>query len=352
MLKEIIIEGYKSIKDMDLQLGPINIFIGSNGVGKTNFMSFFRLFNQVYEQRLQNYTMQNRADSLLHYGLKHSNEIRGCFHYDFGSYSAALQPRDNGSMFLSEEHFVCGDKTESVKNRDESVLRDSMSAEIEPLKSYMQNFRIYHFHDTGKGSPLRTDSDVNDNRFLRCDGGNLGSVLYDFQLHYPKALKRIEMTIRSVMPYFERFDLHPSSYDEKINMVWIDRNAPDKYFSVNDLSDGSVRFIALSALLMQPLLPKMIFIDEPELGLHPAAIGKLSGMIKSAASRGCQIVISTQSVSLVNHFDVDDLITVDRHDGHSVFNRLDPKSLETWLDDYSLGELWTKSVINGQPVNL
>ena len=343
MLHRIIIDGYKSIKHIDLLLRPVNIFIGSNGVGKTNFISFFRLVNNIYEQRLQNYTMQNRAESLLHYGLKHTKLIKGSLQFTDNTYSFTLQPRDNGSMFLAEE----SDGIYRIENEPESHIKDS-----ETDGKDLGCFRIYHFHDTSTGSPLRSDADINDNRMLKADGGNLPAFLYLMQQKYPKTLKRIEMTIRSVMPYFERFDLQPLPFGDKINLVWNDVNSPDKYFSANDLSDGSIRFMALATLLMQPVLPKVIIIDEPELGLHPVAIIKLSGLIKSAAARGCQIIVSTQSVNLISNFEAEDIITVDRHNGQSVFNRLDSKELEKWLNDYSLGDLWTMSIINGQPTKL
>lgn len=161
------------------------------------------------------------------------------------------------------------------------------------------------------------------------------------------------MTIRSVMPYFGNFSLAPSLLDEsQINLQWSDIENNEKYFDANDLSDGSIRFIALATLLLQPILPKVIIIDEPELGLHPTAIVKLAGMIKSVASRGCQIIVSTQSVNLINNFDAEDIITVDRKDKQSTFNRLNNDTLQHWLNDYSLGELWTKSIINGQPTLL
>ena len=349
MLERIIIDGYKSIKHVDLLLRPINILIGSNGVGKTNFISFFRLVNNIYEQRLQNYTMQNRADSLLHYGLKHTKSIDGFFQFSDNSYSFKLQPSDNGSLFLAKEESLYDDKNFLIVNQPESHIKE---ASIIGYANNLSQFKIYHFHDTSIGSPLRSDADVNDNRMLKTDGGNLPAFLYLMQQQYPKTLKRIEMTIRSVMPYFERFDLQPLPFGGKINLTWNDVNAPDKYFSANDLSDGSIRFMALATLLMQPVLPKVIIIDEPELGLHPVAITKLSGLIKSAAARGCQVIISTQSVNLISNFEAEDVITVDRQNGQSVFNRLDSKELEKWLNDYSLGDLWTKSIINGQPHEL
>lgn len=352
MLDNIKIKGYKSIKDLDLDLKPINILIGSNGVGKTNFISFFKLVNNIYEQRLQNYTMQNRAESLLYYGIKETKEITGYLKFANNAYSFTLQPRVNGSMFLVEECSWYEDRPCKQYNIDESDIKRSNMYRNKWLRNYLQSYKIYHFHDTSKGAPLRSNAEVNDNRILKEDGGNLPAYLYLMQQKYPKTLKRIELIIQSVMPYFERFDLAPQELDDKIELVWNDKSAPDKYFAARDLSDGSIRFIALATLLLQPQLPKIIIIDEPELGLHPAAITKLAGMIKSAAARDCQIIISTQSVNLINNFEAENIITVDRKDGQSVFNRLDVENLKNWLQDYSLGELWTKSIINGQPAIL
>lgn len=352
MIDEIRITGYKSIKDLSLDLKPINILIGSNGVGKTNFISFFRLVSNIYEQRLQNYTMQNRADGLLYYGIKRTKEITGYLSFSSNAYSFTLQPRDNGSMFISEEYSWYGGRGYGHTNLDESSIKESPIYRDSWLRNYLQSYKIYHFHDTSKGAPLRSAADVKDNRILKEDGGNLPAYLYLLQQKHPKTFRRIELVVQSVMPYFERFDLAPQELDNKIDLVWNDIENPDKYFAANDLSDGSIRFIALATLLLQPTLPSVIIIDEPELGLHPVAITKLAGMIRSAAARGCQMIISTQSVNLISQFDPEDIITVDRKDGQSVFNRLDKNALESWLENYSLGELWTKSVINGQPTML
>jgi len=352
MLDRIIIGGYKSINKMDLTLRPINIFIGSNGVGKSNFISFFRLVNNIYEQRLGNYTMRHRAESLLHYGLKKTTEIEGYLQFADNAYGFVLQPRSNGSMFIAEERSYYQNRSYTVENLDESQIKNSSTFRDKWLRAYLESYKIYHFHDTSDGAPLRTEAVLNDTRILRTDGDNLPAFLYMLMQQYPKTLKRIEKTIQAIMPYFERFDLHPFPSGDKIELVWNDVNAPNKYFSANDLSDGSIRFMALATLLMQPMLPKVIIIDEPELGLHPVAITKLSGLIKSAAERGCQIIISTQSVNLISNFDAEDVITVDRQNGQSVFNRLNTEKLENWLNDYSLGDLWTKSIINGQPKEL
>ena len=102
-------------------------------------------------------------------------------------------------------------------------------------------------------------------------------------------------------------------------------------------------------MMLQPVLPKVIIIDEPELGLHPVAVNKLAALIKKASAK-TQIIISTQSVNLVDNFGPQDIIVVDRKDNATVFNRLDAESLDVWLKDYSLGEIWEKNVIGGQPL--
>ena len=351
MIEKINITGYKSIKQMNLDLKSINILIGANGSGKSNFISYFKLVDNLFEQRLHNYTMQHNAEDLMFFGLKHTQDIKSEINCKDSKYSFSLQPRANGSLFLAEEA-CCNTNGEIVyhkRNVDESELQNQDSAAVHILRNHLQGFKYYHFHDTSETSPLRMKSFLEDNRSLAKDGANLPSILYLLNVKYPKSFRRLEMIVQSVMPYFEKFVLEPSLLDsQKIELQWIDKNTPDKYFSARDLSDGSIRFIALATLLMQPNLPELIIIDEPELGLHPLAISKLSGLIRSASSRGCQIIVATQSAELISNFDVEDIITVDKTKGASNFNHIDKASLEKWLQEYTLGELWNKSVINGQ----
>lgn len=355
MLQNIKIEGYKSIKNLDLNLNPINVLIGSNGVGKSNFISFFKLVNNIYEQRLQQYSRISGVDNLLYYGRKNTNEISG--HLDFGNnaYSFSLIPSDDDTFFISREDSILPKGTQYKKtyfdeNIKESRIKEKYRIRDNYLSEHLESYKIYHFHDTSASAPLRKKANTNDNRVLKEDGDNLPAYLYYLQEKHPLNFKRIEKTIQSIIPFFERFNLEPAFLDEdKILLEWTEKEHPETYFNANHLSDGSLRFIALVTLLLQPKLPKVIIIDEPELGLHPTAINKLSGLIKSAAAKDCQIIISTQSVTLLNNFDAEDIITVDKEDNQSVFRRLDKALLSNWMDDYSIGELWTKSVIKGQP---
>ncbi len=353
MLDHIKIEGYKSIKHLDLDLKPISILIGANGAGKTNFISFFKLVNKIYEQQLRRYTMENNADRLLFYGRKKTERIKGSLKFSKNEYSFILLPSADGTMFLEEESSLYDDGKPFVKySRQESFLREDASmGRSKYLKEYLESYKIYHFHDTSVESPLRSKPKISDAIALHAKGGNLPAILYFLQEKYPKTLRRIELVVKDAVPRFDRFLLIPDWQEEGyIALRWCEVNNTEKPFDANDLSDGSIRFIALATLLMQPTLPKIIIIDEPELGLHPVAIYKLAGMIRSAAARGCQIIISTQSVDLVNNFAPENIITVDRkEDGQSIFRWVEPEKFQEWLEDYSPGELWAKSVLDGQP---
>ena len=365
MINRIKIEGYKSIKKLDLELKPINILIGSNGVGKSNFLSFFKLVNNIYEQRLQGYVAkQGGADNLLHFGRKVTEQINGTLYFDYkNSYVFELFSDSENLLIISNDRggfnseygttFTYKDTwfyTYFTQYSKESNVIKEKKGIGSWVNTYLNSFKKYHFHDTGENSPLRSSSQVDDNKYLKENGSNLPAFLYYLQEKYPKSFNRIEKTIKSIAPYFDRFELSPDRLNESmIKLEWKEVNQPDGYFNASHLSDGTLRFIALATLLMQPDLPEVIIIDEPELGLHPFAINKLSGLIRKASATS-QIIISTQSVNFVDNFEPEEIITVDREkNNESVFNRLESENLNNWLSDYTIGDLWQKNVIKGQP---
>jgi predicted ATPase len=365
MINRIRIQGYKSIRDLDLELKPINVLIGANGVGKSNFISLFKLIYIIYEQRLEHFSMLEGADSLLHFGRKLTEKIYSYIEFDeTNAYSFTLIPTNDNKLFIGEEntHF---NKTKGGranvygggwtwnglnKNSKESVVKDINSGISYWVNIYLSSFKIYHFHDTSITAPLRSACQLNDNNSLKENGSNLPAFLYYLQERKNNDFLKIERTVRSIAPFFERFDLKPDRLQpEIIRLEWIEKSQPEVYFDARHFSDGTIRFIALATLLLQPNLPKTIIIDEPELGLHPFAINKLAGLIRKA-SASSQIIISTQSVNLVDNFNPQDIITVDRFENQSIFSRLEGNEpLKDWLDKYTLGDLWTKNVIGGQP---
>lgn len=365
MIKEIVIENFKSIQKLDIRLRPINILIGANGVGKSNFIEIFKLLNQIYEQRLQEY-IGNDIDSLLYFGRKKSDFLSMLLFFETDdregrtTLQIVIRPKQNSnSGYLTRvictdgEAFKNHDLSFVDENADESKLKENNLQEIKSpslssVQKHLESFKIYHFHDTSNTSALKAPSQLNDNRYLAENGRNLAAYLYYLQEKHPKSFKQIEFIVRSVAPFFDRFDLQPDRLNEKqIELRWQEKES-DFPFSAYHLSDGTLRFIALATLFLQPEPPKIIIIDEPELGLHPFAIHKLAGLIQKA-SVSSQIIVSTQSVTLVDNFSADDIITVDRKEKQSVFTLQTSENLEDWLKEYTIGDIWNKNVIGARP---
>ncbi len=230
----------------------------------------------------------------------------------------------------------------------ESLLRKPVEAVAKRIADHLGAFRVYHFNDTSDEAKVKNGCNVDDNRYLRPQAENLAAILYWIQEKHPNHLALIEDTIRQIAPFFDRFQLAPRKLNEsQINLQWKEVGNDD-FFNAHALSDGTLRFICLVTLLFQPELPSIIILDEPELGLHPAAVGLLASMLKSAAET-TQVIVATQSVTLVNQFGPDVVWTVDRESGQSVFRHLAQADMSGWLDDYSLGELWEKNQLGARP---
>lgn len=353
-MDHIEIAGYKSIKDIHLDLKPINILIGANGSGKSNFISFFEFLNALQGKRLKEYVaLRGGTDKLLHKGSDNTQTIE--FDTSFGNgingYRASLKLGDEGFVFTSE-HLVFRGNGKDISNfGTEANVKSTDNYRAKYVLHHLNSFRKYHFHDTSKNSPFSKMSNVvNGQYYLYEDGSNLSAFLYNIHQKHKIVYNRIIQTIQSIAPYFLDFFFQPNE-EGHIRLQWQSKYSSTIY-GASDLSDGSIRFIALTTLFMQPKLPTSIIIDEPELGLHPFAISKLAGMIKSVAAKDVQVIVATQSADLVNHFAPEDIITVDQVDGESRFNRLDEGGLREWLDTYSIGDLWQRSILTGgQPNN-
>lgn len=361
-LSQIDISNFKSIKELSMPLKEINVLIGPNGAGKSNFIQFFNLLNNIVSQNLQNYISANGgADSFLYFGRKHSESFSGTISFGLNEYRFELSAMADNNFFFSKEitryyNPYYGSKSSrnlADGNRETNLIKQYKADQKESVAYHiikaMTTWRVYHFHDTSSSSKVKLDGDINDNRTLRRDASNLAAFLYLLQEKHNDYFLRIENTIKLIAPFFQKFQLEPLALNkEKIHLEW-KHVGSDEYFNANHLSDGTLRMICLITLLLQPNMPDTIIIDEPELGLHPAAIELLTSLIKSVAANNKQIICSTQSVTFLNHFDPEDIIVVDRSNGESLFKRLDKNTLTDWLNEYAIGELWEKNVLGGRP---
>lgn len=355
-MQRIQISGYKSIKDLDLALNQINIFIGANGSGKSNFLSFFEFLKNIYNRNLKEYVaLKGGTDKFLHKGDKITSEITTrLFFPKTNGYSFTLKKGEDSFIFTNEGLWY--GKNPYIENpidiaslNSESKLRLSTLPRSEYISDYLHSLEKYHFHDTSINSPFYKESNIDNDKFRLYDKGqNIAAYLYTIANENKIVYNLIVKTIQGIAPYFLDFILLPDQ-SGNIKLRWQSKYSSTIY-GVGDLSDGTIRFIALTVLFMQPNLPQTIIIDEPELGLHPAAIAKFSGIIKSAAAKGCQIILATQSADLIGYFDAEDIVTVDQISGESIFNRLNSESLKDWLEDYSIDDLWKRGIIStGQP---
>ncbi len=354
-ISRMVLRGYKSIAECDLELGRLNVLIGANGAGKSNFIGFFRLINRILGQQLQVAVGHaGGPDAILHFGRKKTEELCAELYFGNNGYRFKLRPTlDNRMMFYSEALWwnIRGDWHPGSGHFETQYKEKGAHGQIWAyVVPAMLSWRLYHFHDTSNTALVKQIHGIGDNAYLRDDARNLAAFLLLLKNHHSEHYLRIVKAIRLVAPFFGDFLLRPTvDNKERIQLEWTEQGQ-DEPFSASALSDGTLRFICLATVLLQPeeFMPKAVLIDEPELGLHPFAITVLAGLIKSAAQHH-QLIVSTQSVELVNEFDMDDLIVVDKRSGSSTFKRPDADALAEWLSDYSLGELWKKNLLGGRP---
>ncbi|MCX8517890.1 MAG: AAA family ATPase [Rhodoferax sp.] len=354
-LRKVKIEGFKSIESVDLPLNDLNVIIGANGSGKSNLIGAFRLLERVLSHNLQVY-VASEPDRLLHHGRKKTPALALDLTFDKNAYGfklKAAQDRlifeyerfEDGNSFSYNRPFAQGQQESML-----ALLRDLLSDDGDPPNQFplVSTLAVYHFQDTSESSPAKQTCDVSDNRALRPDAANLPAYLYWLQEKHPVQFRQIEEHIRLVAPFFDRFELAPSRLNgTKIKLEWRQKGS-DAYFDAYSLSDGTLRFICLATLLLQPTPPNLVLLDEPELGLHPFAIRILAEIIEDAAKR-VQVIMATQSVTLLNNFQPKDIIVAENDGQKTSFNRLDEEKLKTWLEEFSLGELWEKNVLGGRP---
>jgi predicted ATPase len=364
-LTRIILRGFKTIRSLnDFEPGDLTVLIGPNGAGKTNFISFFRMLSWIMTppgQLQVHVAQQGGASVLLHDGPAVTTQIEAILTLstDVGTndYGFRLAHAAGDTLLFTDEWFVSG-RRGKIRNRSDlgaghresRLMAKEGTAEegtARVILGMLRRINVHQFHNTSQTARIRNKWDVSDNRWLKEDGANLAAFLYRLGTEHSAYYNRIQDTLRLILPFFAAFELYPES--GRILLRWREIGS-DQIFNVSQASDGMLRAMALVALLQQPErdLPNMLILDEPELGLHPYAIEVLASLIRSA-SKHVQVVVATQSVSLIDRFDPDDTVVADRKHRETTFTRLSSADLAEWLETYTLSELWEKNVVGGRP---
>ena len=371
-IKKLTIEGFKSIRELpDFPLHSLNVLIGANGAGKSNFVGFFQLLRELIDQRLEKAVrIAGGADACLYLGPKITKQISAKFRFGDNGYEFALVPTADNRLIFAEETAVffggswtkeyreslgSGHAEAQLKNRkDDSGNWGAKHGPAYYVYNAVSSWVVYHFHDTSETAGVRRQGPINDNERLRPNAENLAAFLYRIQQTNPDSYQKIREVVRLAAPFFDDFKLRPmGTSPEMIQLEWLQKDS-DYPFLASQLSDGTLRFICLATALLQPSPPPTILFDEPELGLHPYALTLLANLFQQAARQNVtyvyqQVIVSTQSAPLLNEFSPEDVIVVERTQGQSTFRRLDSADLSEWLKEYALGELWQKNVLGGRP---
>lgn len=359
----LTIKGFMSIQDMErFPLGMLNVLIGSNGAGKSNLVTYFHMLGEMVEGRLQKWTRnKGSADRILSFGVKETTRLESFIGFALNGYRFSLEPTvDGGFSFAEEKLYFQGPYygpswTYLGSGHSEAKLKECYNewtpgSTADYCYSSISSWKVFHFHDTSDTAGMKRLGALHDNDYLRPNASNLAAFLYRMAEEHPNIYQQIRKTIQLAIPFFDDFSFKPqtlSSEEKQIRLLWKQRDS-DYAFWPSQLSDGSLRFICLVTALLQPDPPSTIIIDEPELGLHPYAISLLGSLFRSASKR-MQVIVSTQSVPLINEFSINDLVVVEREQEATVLKRYNEEEFASWLEDYSVGELWEKNILGGRP---
>lgn len=368
-LEKLSLRGFRSIKDLpELTLGPITVLVGANGSGKSNLIGLFRVMNAIMYGGLQRFLQSGGgASNYLHFGPARTRFLEATLTFrsntGLNTYHSELTfAAVDRLMFVNEEvRFQRNGNTQPkvipIQNDEpsESTLSRDMNPTTRPTETFIRKFlnkvRVFHFHDTSLTSRMRNYCDAEDNLYLRAEGGNLAAALLRLRNEFPANYRRVVAGVNTVFPELKDFHLEPTSGNGNgLLLRWQPTSNPTEIFGPAHLSDGTLRMIALVTLFNLPeiMAAWMIVLDEPELGLHPAAEAYLASLIRSASTR-TQVLLSTQSATLVDHFKSSELVVTEMHEGASTFSRLNEVKLGVWLKRYTLGEAWRKNVFGGRP---
>ena len=372
-LKSIRIRGFRSLADVEFSdLGPASVLIGANGSGKSNFVRFFEMLSWMLRSRRLGEFVERYggADDQLFAGSRETPAMQAEISLETAhgrnDYRFTLARAHPDRLIFTEEAFRFSRKDLPTEapwthlgedgHREAQIVEAALSPQppevnqttARTIVHLLRNCAAYQFHDTSDTSSLKSSWETEDNNTLRSDGANLAAVLYRLEHEDHQRFELICRHIGRVLPVFDRFDIE-SSYG-KVQLRWKAKGS-DKTFGAHLTSDGSLRFFALVTLLNLPreMLPDIVLLDEPELGLHPAAIALIGDMIK-ALSLDVQVIAATQSPLLVDVFGLEEIVVLEAKDGRTNFRRLAANDYLHWLDeDFSPGELWQKNLIGGRP---
>ncbi|TVR94571.1 MAG: DUF2813 domain-containing protein, partial [Spirochaetaceae bacterium] len=360
------ISGFRRMLDVDLRIRPLMVLIGANGVGKTSFLDAFSLLSASASETL-NSTISDLGGltSLLTRGKSEDvsflvdMEIPG---HEPLEYTLTLTSKGAGYSISAEvlsqrregyEHpFKHIESTENdiryYEIDEGKLLRPDwqhnpletslsqvpkMFRQPEELRRILATATQYHVLDVGPRAPVKMPQPMKPATLPGPQGEDLVPYLYYLRESERNRFDVIIDTLRTAFPDFEELNFPPVSAGV-LAMTWKDRNF-EKPLYMNELSEGTLRFLWLVSLLQSPNLSMVTMIDEPEVSLHPELLELLSDLMREAATR-TQLIVATHSDRLVRFMRPEEVVVMDvGDDGSTTATWADSLDLDRWLAEYS-----------------
>jgi predicted ATPase len=404
MFDYIKIEGFRSFKKVELNLSPLSVFIGPNSGGKSNFLDLMSLMAEAGQGHLADGIAARGGAGCLTFGFSFYGKILVELRFQGKSLADAFPPlapmtgqgehpnvlfklglesrphtsrvwieevteertpqRPHPVLVMRRDSDACIFRSLATDQAGETEERkdlewDSELAifQVRDLKKYptpykllsqFQQWVLYRDVDVGSEAPIRLPGLVRPDFRLSADGANLSSVLNSIQGLHPETWEEIVELLQTAYPDFQRITFAPEGGDGKVVLRWWERPYEKQGVSANLLSDGTLKLLCLIAILMNPLPPPLICIDEPEIGLHPDWIELVAELMQSAAAR-TQLIVATHSPQIVAKLDPEQVIVTEKQEGETSLRRLERRDLEKWLKDFNLSDLWLAGHFGGRP---
>lgn len=374
--QEISIKGFRRLANVQLELRPVSVLIGANGIGKTSMLDVFSLLASSARGSLNAALSElGGLSALITYD--HAEELALGISMEIEKdtqtqrYSLRIKPR-GPSYGIEQEtlHQVHGPIAyDSIDSHggdiryhengqiirptwDHNPLETSL-AQVPKVFLWPEDFRrrlasstLYHTLDVEARAPVRLPQPMRPAPLPGKNGEDLVSCLYYLRETDRDRFEAVEDALHTAFQGFERLEFPPVAAGT-LAMSWRDKNFSKPLYT-NQLSEGMLRFLWLVTLLQSPGLTALTLIDEPEVSLHPELLNLLADLFREA-SRRTQLVIATHSDRLVRFLKPEEVVVLDStDDGMARLTWADQLDLKEWLGEYSLDEVWRRGRMGGR----
>jgi predicted ATPase len=370
-LRRLKIQSFRVLGNVDVELRPLNVIIGANGSGKTSVLDTLSFLAVSANRGLIDLVSQMGGfNGLLTYGASHLAITVDA--EDALSYSVVLVPSSGVYAIESEAliaaatephvHLIQSRGGETRYRRDSGGLvtissnwRPNESAlgqaptdigSVETFRQRLTAQTYYRVFSAGPKAIVRQPQQLQPGLLPGKEGESLASCLYNMRESHPERFEAVEDTLRTAFPYFDRLQW-PTVAAGLVVLEWWDKRW-QKPFYPSQLSEGTLRFLWLVALLQSPQLPMVTLIDEPEVSLHPELLSLLADLLREASTRS-QIVVATQSDRLVRFLKPEEVLVADSgENGVATLRWAETFDIDKWLQDFTLDEVWTMGRLTNQ----